>query len=276
MPGSSDDSPGPEAVFSVDANDGDLIEATWDHDDPSAYITSSCSGIKGACVAGNESGSDGQIGVEYSVSSTGTFYVFADVEEANGTDYREGTFRARVNSDQCDPQTASATCLDSETVEYCSQQYEVWREKSCYSCSGGTCADGSCATPYVVGDGDNHSGKYSEGTDDIDPVGSGNTGSCSFPDDTAGADWVYQVDLEANQKLTADASSDSSFGVVYLLKDCADTTTCQEAVDGDGQVTYQAGSNPETVYVVVDHDHYTSADPGPSGYDGYGIDITVN
>ncbi len=273
MPGTYDDSPGPEAVFSVDASAGDLIEVTWDHDDPSLYLSSSCSGIGSACEAGVESSSAEEVGFEYEVTSDGTYYLFADVDEAS-TDYREGTFRARVNTQQCSPQNDSATCADSSTRRYCSDQYEVWREEPCEGCSGGGCA-GSCSNPLTLADGETDNGAYSDLTNDLDPEGTGQTGSCTFPEETAGGDVVYAVDLAANEQLTADASSDSSFGVFYLLSDCSDTTTCLGADDGDGTITHQAGSSPETVYIVIDHESYTSSSPPGSSYDGYSLDVTV-
>ena len=106
-------------------------------------------------------------------------------------------------------------------------------------------------------------------------VGTGNTGSCSFGENTAGADWVYEVSLQANETLTADydgiSGDDSCCDIMYLLKDCSDTSTCIEAVDDDGDISYTAGGSPETVYVVMDHDDYVN----DSSY-GYDLNITIN
>ena len=138
----------------------------------------------------------------------------------------------------------------------------------------GTPQGGICADAVPLGNGQTGSQAQYVGTNNLDPVGTNRTGSCTFPEETAGADWVYAVSLQANETLTADytgtglGSSGSSFDVMYVLGDCTDTTTCIDAVDGDGSITYTAGNSAETVYVVLDHESYVDETL-------YGIEVTI-
>jgi hypothetical protein len=138
----------------------------------------------------------------------------------------------------------------------------------------GTCGTPTGAIPQdakPVSDGDTVSQSSYVGSNAVDPVANNATGSCSFGEDTAGADWTYSVDLQANETVTADYSGGSSFDIMYMLKDRYDTTSCIEAADNDGSISYTAGSSPETVYVVMDHDSYTN-----NSFYGFSLDITIN
>ena len=120
-----------------------------------------------------------------------------------------------------------------------------------------------------MSDGDSHGNTY-VGNNNIDPVGNNNTGSCSFDENTAGADWVYEVTIPAGQTLTASYSGGSCCDIMYLLTDCTNESSCVDAVDDDGSITYTAGNSAETVYVVLDHDSYTN----DASY-SYNVDIDV-
>jgi hypothetical protein len=282
---SFDDSPGPEAVFSIDASEGDVLEASWDHDDPSFYLVDDCSAVSsGGCLKHIESASDEEVGFTHKFDSAGMYYLMADVDDASSTDYRDGTLTAKVTKEQCDPTTYSPTCDGSGNLEWCNSLGLF----DTYSCDGG-CSNGSCGTPrggicadaVSVQDGDTVSSKYN-GVSSLDPVGNNSTGNCSFGEGTGGADFIYQVDLAGGEKLTASydgqsgsTGSDSSDDLMYLLKDCSDESTCEESVNSDGSLTYTAASGGETVYVVMDHDRYTD-EPSDSGGYGFNLDITIN
>ena len=166
----------------------------------------------------------------------------------------------KVTPQQCNPSTYTPVCDGSGDLQLCGDlgQYVT------YTCQGG-CSNGACGTPtggicadaVPLSDGGTGSNQYI-GTNNIDPVANNQTGSCSFSQDTAGADWVYAVDLQANETLTASFTGNSCCDIMYVLSDCNDTTTCLDLSDNDGSVTYTAGGSAETVYVVMDHDNYTN------------------
>jgi hypothetical protein len=136
-----------------------------------------------------------------------------------------------------------------------------------------TCGSPTGAQPFdpkPLSDGGSDSNSY-VGSNAVDPVGNNNTGSCSFNQDTAGADWTYEISLQANQTLTATFTGGSCCDIMYLLKDPFDGSTCQGISDNDGSITYTAGSSPETVYVIMDHDSYTN-----SSFYSYNLSISIN
>ncbi len=279
---SDDNSPGRDAVFAVDADQGDLIEATWDHDEvPSLYIVTDCDDVGSSCVAGREDTS-GPVSTSHVAQQDQTYYVVADVDEyQDSTDYSEATLRIRAGDRPCDPASSTPTCDGTDTLEYCVEP-GVYETRRCLGgCSSGECGTPSgavCADAIPAGDGDNFNFQH-VGTNNLDPVASGATGSCSFPTDTEGGDFIHEVDLTGGETLTAQSTSEASDGVMYLLTECTDTTSCQEAVDADGgSISYTAASGGESVYVVIDHDDATTEDPGGGlfgGPDAWGLDISV-
>ena len=278
MGSSFDDSDGKDAVFKVDANAGDIFDLTWDTgNDPSLYVSTDCQDVGNTCVFGMEDFGD-SVSDQFSVSSTDTYYIFADHDEDSfGSLASTQTLTAKVSAPQCTAGASAVSCQGSGNLQYC-DSVGLFQT---YSCNGG-CSNGTCGTPQgelcadakPMADGDSDSQSQYVGINAVDPVGSNQTGSCSFPENTAGADWVYAVDLQAGETLTADYTGTSSFGsgsccdLMYLLKDCYDTTTCVDTAENDGSITYTA-STAETVYVVMDHDSYTNNTT-------YGFDITIN
>jgi hypothetical protein len=279
MDSSFDDSPGPEAVFKVNANAGDIFDLSWDTgDDPAMYVSTDCQNLKSSCVFGAEDFGNNTLNEQFSVSSAGTYYIFTDVDESSFTSIAQNqTFTAKVSAPQCTAGPSTVSCQGSGNLQYC-DSVGLFQT---YSCNGG-CTNGTCGNPQgelcadakPMADGDSDSQSSYIGINAIDPVANNQTGSCSFPENTAGADWVYAVDLQAGETLTADYTGTSSFGsgsccdLMYLLKDCYDTTTCVDTAENDGSITYTA-SSAETVYVVMDHDSYVNNST-------YGFDIDIN
>jgi hypothetical protein len=277
MDSSFDDSPGAEAVFKVSANAGDIFDLSWDTgDDPAMYVSTDCQNVKSSCVFGVEDFGNVTLDEQFSVSTAGTYYIFADVDESSfGSTNLSNTqtFTAKVSQPQCTAGPSAVSCQGGGSLQYC-DSIGLFQT---YSCTGG-CTNGACGTPQgeipadakTLGDGDSDSNSY-VGTNAVDPVANNQTGSCSFGENTAGADWIYEVNLQANETLTADYNGNSCCDIVYVIKDKYDTSTCVGAADNDGQVTYTAGSSAETVYVVMDHDSYTNN----SGFN-YTLNITIN
>jgi len=275
MDSSFDDSPGPEAVFKVNANAGDIFDLSWDTgDDPALYVSTDCQNLKSSCVYGVEDFGSATLDEQFAVSNAGTYYIFTDVDESSFTSISNTqTFKAKVSAPQCTQGSSALSCVGSGNLEYC-DSLGLFQT---YSCSGG-CTNGACGSPTgaipadakPLGDGDSDSNGYS-GTNDVDPVANNATGSCTFDENTAGADWTYEISLQANETVTADYNGGSCCDIMYMVKDKWDTSTCIDAVDDDGSISYTAGNSAETVYVVMDHDSYTNS----SFYD-YTLNITIN
>ena len=268
---------GPDAVYAIDLNAGEVLDATFDNrsstDDPALILLSDCADLTGNCLAGDEDSDTASL--QYLAQSSQTVYLVADVDDPTVSDTFDLT--VTVSPQQCDPAVYTPACDGSGNLQYCSDLGQFVT----YTCQGG-CSMNACGTPQggicadavPLGNGQTGSQAQYVGTNNLDPVGTNRTGSCTFPEETAGADWVYEVSLQANETLTADytgtglGSSGSSFDVMYVLGDCTDTTTCIDAVDGDGSITYTAGNSAETVYVVLDHESYVDETL-------YGIEVTI-
>jgi len=164
----------------------------------------------------------------------------------------------RIRTPSCNP-TDPPTCADATTVQYC----DALGFSNDYACAGtaGTCTGGACDTPtadacidaIVLADGSSVSGT-SEGTNEMSiPVGV--SGACTFPsgEATVGIDHFYRVDLQAGEVLVADFTSASSSGIVYLLSDCFDGSSCvaNSSEGTTGRIVYSA-SAAESVYLVAD------------------------
>jgi hypothetical protein len=264
---------GPEAVYVLDLQAGDVLDATFDNrsssDDPALMLLSGCGDLQNSCLAGNEDSDTAN--VQYLAQSAETVYLVADVDDPSVSDTFDLT--VDVTPQQCNPATYTPTCDGSGDLQYCGDlgQFVTYTcQGGCTGSACGTPTGGICADAKPLGNGDSDGNTYI-GTNNIDPVGDGATGSCSFGENTAGADWVYEVSLQANETLTADYNGNSCCDIMYVLTTCTDTSTCVGAADDDGQVTYTAGASAETVYVVVDHDSYTNN----STYN-YTLNITIN
>jgi len=275
---------GTDTVLQADLKAGEVVTATVYSDDsspladPSIYIQDTCGSLSNStCLDGEETNNE-TASAAYRASSDQTVYIVGDADDTASSE--EISMEVNIQQSDCDPATYQLQCDGSGNLQLCSDVglYET------YSCQGG-CSNATCGTPTgaipedakPVSDGDTVSQDSYTGTNDVDPVGNNATGSCTFGENTAGADWTYKVDLQANETLTADYTGTGFFSggsccdIMYILQDYTDTTTCLGAVDNDGSLTYTAGNSPETVYVVMDHDDYTN-----NTFYGFSLDITIN
>ncbi len=264
---------GPEAVYAIDLQAGDVLDATFDNrssfDDPALMLLSDCGDLQTSCLAGDEDSNTAN--VQYLAQSAETVFLVADVDDPTVSDTFDLT--VDVTPQQCNPATYTPTCDGSGDLQYCNDLGQFVTYTCQGGCSGGACGTptgGICADAKPLSNGGSAGNSY-VGTNNIDPVGDGNTGSCSFGENTAGADWVYEVSLQANETLTANYNGNSCCDIMYVLTTCSDTSTCVGAADNDGQVTYTAGNSAETVYVVMDHDSYTN-----NSFWNYTLNITIN
>jgi hypothetical protein len=271
MPNSFDDSPGPDAVYRVDAQASDIIDVTWNPpDDASLYIVTDCASLGSSCVAGNESFSS-STSIQYVVPSDGVYYIIADVDEDSTTTLNDVfDLDIQVRAADCTFGQSQPTCRpDGQTLEYC----DTLNTTATLSCDGG-CSNGECGTQ--TGDTcldakDATSGAKQPGgvTYTFDTTQLGNfheTGSTQCGVTSAyqrGLDAFARVDLLAGETLTATVAPSSVPNIVFadpgilIVSDCLQgATTCYSgdtASDANVTTTYTAISD-ETVYVIADSD----------------------
>ncbi len=273
---------GSDAYFELDLEAGDVLFASLDQantsDDPALILTDRCYEPDGACVAAEEDSSLAEI--TYVAEQDETLYLIADSD----ADDRTGVMGLNVEiaPNECTTGVDAPRCADVVALEYCNE-LGLWEEFDCDGgCSSGVCGDPSaqiCADAVALGDGDYGENVF-DGVNFIDPVETGETGSCNFGtfDGTQGPESIYAVDLAAGETMTASYGDDSissggtpSSAIMYLMTDCYDTNSCVETTGegSTGSLTYTA-SQAETVYVVMDRDSSYFSD-----YYGARVDITI-
>ncbi len=286
MPDHQDNSPGAEGVFAVSVSEGDVIEASWDANDPSLYVVGSCTDLKDSCRAGDQEEVSGVAEVEYQADRDGVYYIMADVDEymsGSGTPYRDSTLAARVRTPTCTPHEELG-CSSGDRLAYCDAQGFEQTIGCDGGCTGGACATPGgqvCADPIPVGDGESDTRRF-RGRVGI-PVEPGLAGACDFTSANTpeSADHVYEIELNAGETLSVDWETGierpgTAGGVMYLLGGCGDTSRCLKnggpyPTDGETDaLTYSAGSSAETVYLVVARTSSYLADQ----YD-YRVDVTI-
>jgi hypothetical protein len=285
------DTKGPDAAYKLEMNKNEILEASLDQDsssvDTALYLVeqSNCTDLPEDDCLLSDAGDTSTLTYK-AEGSAETVYLVADSDEGTSDTF---TLEADLKQQQCQPDSYTVECDGNGDLQYCTDLglYET------YSCNGGcdssgdpntsdTCGDprgGICADARPVSSGDSVSEDFL-GLNWLDPVANGNTGSCSFPNATSGAEYIYEVDLTGGEELTASYdgtggfSGGSSTDSMYLLGDCGDASTCIEAVEdssfSSGMITYEATDGAETVYVVVDEESQTS-----SGFYTYGFDLDI-
>jgi hypothetical protein len=110
-----------------------------------------------------------------------------------------------------------------------------------------------CLDPKVMAHGSSDSGNY-QGSNIIN-MGTGTVGACTFTasDSQVGTDHFYRVDLLAGQKLTANFTTTSGYGILSIMGDCSLSSSClaNTARGSSGSASYTAGVD-ESVIVVMD------------------------
>ncbi len=272
---------GGDAYYRVDMQAGEVLEATLDNgqgaDQPALVITGACEQPETACLASQTASPSAS--VRYLAHTDQTVYLVADNDNQTGS---TDTFHlnATLTRATCLPWAAAPRCADSSTLEFCGKTGS-WVPYSC-ACHYGHCVPRSgqiCNDAIMLHDGDSDVETFS-GVRAIE-VPAGSVGQCNFgPTGTpTGPDHIYAIDLFAGQTLTVTYQTGvnvraTNYGVMYLLGDCFDMSSC--LVNGGayssntpGTLTYTA-SQDGTVYLVV-----ANVLTAPTtGYD-YQIDVSI-
>lgn len=248
----SDGTTGSDDFFEIDMTAGQILIV--DHVSSSAsaitYLLSDC-GDASSCLANTNAGGTGRL--VYTAPQDDTVYLVVD-RAASGTssaswdvDITLATPNCTAGQRQCAP--------DGTTLEWCNS-LGIFEDYACNgTCTAGACdmpTGDACLDPIVVTNGSVITDTY-EGTNSID-LGGGMVGACNFTDGPQpGTDHVYRVDLTAGQVLNASYTTNSSFGVLSLVSDCTDASTCIANTDeaGSGAINYTATTN-ETLFLVMD------------------------
>jgi subtilisin-like proprotein convertase family protein len=256
---------GPEAVYAVDLQSGQSLRAKLDAggsvDQPSLAVVSGCRDTSSQCKTG--SNADVSTEVTYNATSSETVYLVADSDDPETTD----TFNLSVRVDTTCSGPSEA-CDGSGNVRYCSGSGAA---PEFFACSGG-CSNATCGTSndefcYDATDitstlksagGINQSVNFGNYNNDAA------LDACNIePDESVGPDAVFKAQLQSNDSLSLTLNPDGSYdqGSLSIVEGCRDLSSqCLTGThDGDpSQVSYTAGSSPETVYIVADVDDYTT------------------
>jgi len=257
---------GADATFVLqNVQAGDRISVVTDDDfDSLVYIAQDCDltdNSLGACLAGadDDTGTTSTEELDYLAPTTGDYYIVLDVAD---TGISTGSFSvtATVASPTCTPGDflgcnaagTGVTVCDAQGFEIevpCSSSQCDSTTNTCINPDGDTCFEAIA----VTGTMGQLTGTFDASTNSIqidEP-----TGNCLLDDTdlTDGDEYIYAVDLQPGDLLTADFKSSYSSSRFYLQETCGDNNSCYGQYDtsGDNLIQYYA-NNAQTVYMVVD------------------------
>ncbi|MFU8804779.1 MAG: hypothetical protein ACNA8W_13270, partial [Bradymonadaceae bacterium] len=255
-PGSETCSPqgfgGPDALFFVDLDAGEVIDARLQSDfDGALWVMTNCLEAAESCLASVDRFTAQPEHLLFVAPVQGRYYLVVDSQE---TDPRgQFTLDVEVFEPTCEA-GENLGCEDGSTLSYCT---EVGLPAD-YACVSG-CSSGACGTPsgdacvdaLILVPGQAVTGQFA-GTNTINP-GSGEVAGCYFDDSGRGPETVYAIDLEDGQRLNVQVDSGTFFTSVYLMRSCSVTQSCvaNGPTDYNHTLSYDAVGN-ETIYVVVD------------------------
>lgn len=257
-------SSGPEAVYKVNAQKGDVISASWNSSgDPVLWVADDCSDLVNSCSVQRQSFSGTQE-LTFVADESKTYYIVADTDPFFGSPGGLFDLEIKVEPNTCSPGTAN--CQSGSTLNYCSPLGNSFEQ---YQCQDGCLQTGGahCATPTgdICLDAIDASGG---GSFDIDMSSLANDyslpGSSCVGDSTPGNDAILKVDLGSNENLDVNVTPTSNGDPsVYLLDDCqavADDmkSPCLRGTDssmsGNDESLNYASQKEQTVFIGVDGD----------------------
>ncbi len=261
---------GGDAVFAIDMQADDVLEATLSGDDTDVgmYLTSSCSSTDSCLASVQTNGLSGSL--SYHADTQETVYLHADADGGSS-----GEFMLEVNTSEyvCTPNTVDG-CTDGGDVAYCSSS---GAQKLTYDCGTGGCTDAMCddrGSDYCF-DAENIT-QEARGADGVnrDPNWAAHDNNLSFDAcgisraDSQGPDAVYKVDLEGDETLRAslEGQLNGPDSNLRLIEGCMEPgSSCREGVmdSQEASLTYEA-SSAETLYLVGD---FNDSDPGSNEFE---------
>jgi hypothetical protein len=259
---------GPDAYYRVDLQAGETLDASLSSGsstaDPALGVIFDCFTQANTCLASDtQAVNDAQ--VSYFAPVDTTVYLVADSDSASNTD--TFTLTAEVTtSAACTPGNYTTTCSGSD-LTYCGLDGQT----ATHTCSGG-CTSGSCDSPDgdtceeavdITSQASSATGfsqveTLDNASNDYEDLSPGSNCPTVVPDETAGKDIFYYVDLAAGETLTATADTEDSFPdpTIYFVPfdTCGSALYClagEHMNDGVASATYTA-SGSERVAIAVD------------------------
>ncbi|TXD37716.1 hypothetical protein FRC98_08490 [Lujinxingia vulgaris] len=238
---------GPETIFAIDVPAGERldVEVASENAFTLAYLMTNCE-LAATCQDGSGQGREHTLSYTAGSSDERVFVVVDRVIGAPSSSEFELT--TSLQSPGC--AMGPVACIDDATLGVCdaSNFYEPYR------CEGG-CIDGACATPrgdicqdaIVLGDGESATGTW-VGSDSINPT----EGCAGVTGEAVGIDTLYAVDLQAGDVLRADLDTTANTALLYLVDDCAGTSSCLSAAAPDEDFLYHVAEEAGRVYLAVD------------------------
>jgi hypothetical protein len=246
---------GPDAIYRLDAQAGDVVTAYWQHQlDVYGWLTSDCSDASQSCIVASREGN-----LEQTIETTGTYWFVLD--SGPSAEDEMITLDVRLAPTICQP--GQSTC-DTSTgvISYCNATGTAFED---YVCQGGcstTSGQPRCGEPRgeqcVDAIDASSGGVFALDVGRFDNTFTHSTNTC-IASSSDGGDVIYRVDLAAGETVEAvTAVSQNDAGGLYILDDCHTANPDNACLTGDFAWSGQTASVShtatvaETVYVVVD------------------------
>jgi hypothetical protein len=253
--GSCRSAPGREAVFFVDARQGDRIRAEMTSTyDGVLWAMSDCSAPGASCLTSADSAlSNGTERITFNAPQDGRYYLIADAWSSSTT---SGTFQVsvQVESRDCEQFGQPIGC-DGNSVLFCDSNGFTVRNPCTTTCTDGRCdepAGNLCVDAIdILAAGGSYTGDVSRFTANYNPAG-----ACAGASTTAaGREATFFVEVNEGDRVTATMTS-SYDGVLWAALDCEQMSTCVAIADsalsgGTERITFIA-SQAGRYHIIAD------------------------
>ncbi len=238
---------GPDAVYAITLAPGQIVEASVQSLDignaPAIYFVSDCSDVTMTCLEG-KAGTGDRAKFGYYSAVGETIFMVVDTQFSTSDAY---VLDIAFKAPECTP--ATALCSGPNTLSTCNS-YGVYEDTACYfGCTAGVCDPAPnelCSGAIDVGLGGSFQGDIGLFTNDYNPLSTGCTGYAEV-----GPDATYVVTAPAGDVVQIDITVDFNVGL-YVVTDCADTTTCLDGVDEFDSASLTVVSTGVPLYIIVD------------------------
>ena len=258
---------GPTAYYTVDLQNNQRLNASLASNfDAGIWFSTGCS--TGGCqqAVNND---DVAEHAEYVANGDETITV---VVQAVEEDVEKGDFTLSMSTDAplCEDASSGDVlgCVDDDFIHYCYGSDYPDRYECDGACDDGACVDptgGQCLDAIPIGDGDSVTASFADGSDDLTPLSC--DGDTENFNDPVGPDYVFELEVEANDLVQIDLDTISPDAGLYLLEDCpvATQNVTSRCLDGsipfDGEPIEFYAEEAATYYIVADSgDRFDPAD----------------